>query len=375
MEYNSIYNSYVGYVDKCRSLIKNTFFTNGDMDYINCYNNESGITDIVRKHRLKMIDIKVEHTMRMIEQCIKINENLGLKIDLGLAIKVAVLYHDIGRIRQSIWSNTFNDSIYKIKNQEFNNHSEDGYDIFLNNVFCVDSKYIPIISQVILHHQDLHSVDKLKYKYKYDGNLSNININNIVTGNFELNNAEWEVTSLIVQLVADIDKCDILYQHLSSDFEMIRDYVYDNSKDSLDDISKKWGISKNEIIEYNNLDEFYYQPKKIKIPVLNLSLEKLEVPMYMKEMFYNNSWPELNVLIQDINWNFISILWWRLSHFLNQISFTSTLANIEESNLLEQIYEKIPVKFKPLVSEAFEYALDVLVKNELQKNRGKIYLR
>ena len=53
----------------------------------------------------------------------------------------------------------------------------------------------------------------------------------------------------------------------------------------------------------------------------------------MKEMFYNNSWPELKVLIQDENWNFICILWWRLSHFLNQISFSSTLINIEESKL------------------------------------------
>ena len=95
----------------------------------------------------------------------------------------------------------------------------------------------------------------------------------------------------------------------------------------------------------------------------------------MKDMFYNDSWPELRILVQDKNWNFISILWWRLSHFLNQISFSSTLINIEESKLLEQIYELIPDRLKPLVSEAFEYAKDVFVEGRIEKNKGNIYLK
>ena len=32
------------------------------------------------------------------------------------------------------------------------------------------------------------------------------NIDDIVTGKFKLNDGEWEIASLIVQLVADIDK-------------------------------------------------------------------------------------------------------------------------------------------------------------------------
>ena len=373
MYYYKTYESFIEFVNGCRFMIKNTFFTDKDLDNLNVSSNDKDIDLIVRKHRLKMIDIKFNHTMRMIEQIVKINQNLGFKADLGLVIKVAVLYHDIGRMRQSTWSNTFGDSVYKRLNRPFNNHGEEGYDIFINNDFNIIDRYVPIIAETILHHQDHYIIPRLNYKF--DGSLDMINIDDIVTGNYQLNDSEWRIVSLIVQLVADIDKTDILYQHLTEDFDMIRDYVFDNSMNSLDDISLYWGVSKREIIEYNKIDEPNYKPRKIRIPIKNMSLDKIEVPKYMKDMFYNDSWPELGVLVQDNNWNFISILWWRLSHFLNQISFNSTLINIEESKLLEQMYEMFPDKLKPLVFEAFEYAKEVLILGRIEKNKGNIYLR
>jgi hypothetical protein len=112
-------------------------------------------------------------------------------------------------------------------NRPYNNHGEEGYNIFINNDFGVDEKYIPIIAETILHHQNHHTQSKLNYRF--DKGLENLRIDDVATGNVLLNDAEWEIASLIVQLVADIDKCDILYQHLSDDFDMIRDYVYDRS--------------------------------------------------------------------------------------------------------------------------------------------------
>lgn len=373
MEYDRAYDAYLNYINRCRDKIKNTFFTIDDTTDFDIKDSSSEIDEIIKKHRLKMIDIKLDHTMRMIDQIIMINQKLGFSVNLDVVIKVAVLYHDIGRMRQSTWSNTFNDSSYHKQNKPFNNHGEDGYDIFLNNDFNIDSKYIPVIGESILHHLDLHVHPRLNYQYQDDLNL--IDIDKIVTGNFELNDAEWQVTSLIVQLVADIDKSDILYQHLSDDFDMIRDYVFDKSGDTLDNIASYWGISKLEILEYNHMTESNYQQGKIKVPIKNVSNDKLEVPTYMKDMFYNNTWPELRVLIKDKNWNFITILWWRISHFLNQIVFTSNLVSIEESKLLDQIYEKIPDRFKPLVKDAFDYAKEVLVSNRIQDNKDNIYLK
>ena len=373
MDYNKTYKSYIDYVNICRILIKNTFFTSDNLDYIDIKDDNLSIDTIVKQHRLKMIDIKLEHTMRMIEQVLNINETLGLKINLGLVLKVAVLYHDIGRMRQATWSNTFNDNIYIRMNKPFKNHSEDGYNIFINNDFNIDKKYIPIIANSILHHQDLHTKPKLNYKFT--SNLEDINIDDIITGRIELNDSEWQIVSLITQLVADIDKSDILYQHLSDDFKMIREYIYDNSKDTLDNIALKWNVPKKEIIEYNKINENSYEPRRIKIPIKNMPIDKLAPPQYMKDMFYNNSWPELKILIQDENWNFISILWWRLSHFLNEISFTSTLVNIEESKLLDEIYNKIPVRLRPLVDEVFKYSKEVLVTKKIEDNKGLIYIK
>ena len=364
----------MSYVNKCRNLIKATFFTYDDAHNLHFGSVENlEINDIVRNHRLKMIDIKLEHSMRMIEQIIKINNNLCFKLDLELVIKVATLYHDIGRISQATWCNTFSDDIYRKMNMSFANHGEEGYNIFLTNDFSIDDKYVPVVGEVILHHLDYDRIPNLNYRF--EGNLSNINIDDILTGKFELNDLELQIVSLVVQLVADVDKIDILYQHLSDDFGMIRDYIYDYSKDTLDNISKKWCVSKEEIVRFNKIDESSYSPKVIKIPVLNMPLSKLEVPGYMKDMFYNDSWPELKLLIQDKNWNFITVLWWRISFFLNSIRFTSTLINIEESKLLEKIYIKIPDRFKVLVCDAFEYANNILVDDRIRKNKGKIYLK
>ena len=134
MEYNKIYRSFTDYTNGCRDEIRSKEYTIDDAWGLNISkSDELGISEIVKKQRLKMIDIKVDHTMRMVEQIIKVNESLGIKINLALVTKIAILYHDIGRMRQATWSNTFGDSIYRDMNSPFNNHGEDGCDIFLNN--------------------------------------------------------------------------------------------------------------------------------------------------------------------------------------------------------------------------------------------------
>lgn len=373
MDYYKILKSFLEYTNGCRQLIRENFFAYDDCYGLYVSNENLSFNEIVRNHRLKMIDIKVDHTMRMIEQIIKINENLGFKVNLGMILKVAVLYHDIGRMRQATWSNTFGDSIYLKTNSPFKNHGEDGYDIFINNDFSIDEKYIPVIGNSIKYHQDYYLYPKLQYKYNTD--ICSIDIDSIVTGKMNLNDTEWEITSLIVQLVADIDKSDILYQHLSDDFNMIRDYVDDKSMDTLDNISKYWCVSKEEICRYNNIASNNYSPRILRIPIKNMDLNRLIVPGYMKEMFYNNSWLELRELVKDRNWNFITILWWRLSHFLNEISFSSVLINIEESKLLDQMYEKVPIELRFLVEEAFAYSRDKLVRNRIKESDGLVYIK
>lgn len=371
MEYSKVEEKFNLYTEKCKKIIKDTFFKEEDLEDIQL-NEELGIQQTIEKHRLHMIDIKLEHTMRMIEQIIIINEKLGLKFDFKLVMQVAILYHDIGRFSQATWSNKYGDKIYEEKNKPFKHHGEEGEYIFKNNNFEIDQKYIPIIGESIKHHVDLEKTPHLQYRY--DKDIRTININDLITGKIEFNEAERQVASLITQLVTDIDKTDILYQHLTDDFDMIRDYVADHSKDTLDNIANYWGVSKSEIIEYNKIDELTYKPRSIRIPIKNMDISKLEVPPYMKEMFYNNTYPELSELQEDRHWHFITILWWRLSHFLNNINFYSVLVNIEEYNLLRKMEAKVPANLKPLTNEAFEYAEEVLVYRTLKENKDNVYI-
>lgn len=373
MDYDDSFSSYMKYVDKCRDIIKNSLFCERDFNNINFNYDNNDICDIIKSHRLKMIDIKIEHTFRMVEQIIRINKNMNFMYDLDMIVKIAVLYHDIGRIRQATWSNTFSDVVYKKVNSKFNHHGEDGYDIFMNNDFGIDKRYVPLIGKTILYHPNYKIDSRLNYTFNCD--LTKLDINNIIVGNSQLNDNEWQIASLVVQLVADIDKADILYQYLSNDFDMSFDYVYDYSRGNIEDISRKWEVDEKEILEYNKMDYFNYKNNVLRIPVKNMPISKLEVSENIKGMFYNNNWLELSELIKDSNWNFVSILWWRLSYFLNGIVFNSTLNNIYEVELLDKIYYKIPDRLKPVFQEAFDYAINFLVLNKIKENKGNIYLK
>ena len=137
-----------------------------------------------------------------------------------------------------------------------------------------ESRFMECDTQkMTLSNVNFNKAELIKMKLQ-NTDFSSSNIDNIITGRFNLNEAEWQITSLIVQLVADIDKTDILYQHLSDDFNMIRDYIDDKSMDTLDNISKYWCVPKKEIIEYNNIDESSYEPRRIRIPIKNMDLNK-----------------------------------------------------------------------------------------------------
>jgi len=372
MEYNVVEEKFKLYIEKCRQILKDKLLNRKNI-YKMKEDKEENIDLNTYNSRINMINIKIDHTMRMIEKVIRTNELLNLKFDFQLVIKVAVLYHDIGRFRQATWSDSFSDDEYANKNFPFINHGYDGYDIFLNEDFAVDEQYIPIIGESIKHHVNIETAEHLHYRY--DTDVAKININDIVTGKLNLTEAECHAASLITQLVSDIDKIDILYQYLTPNCDFIRDYLVDKSNDTLDNIAKKWGIDKKEIIEYNQIDEPIYKPKAIRIPIQNVEISKLEIPDYMKEMFYNNTWPELNDLKKDPNWNFITVLWWRLSHFLNNINFNSILITAEEMNLIESIEKTIPEKLKPVFKEAFEYTEEVLIRKTIKNNQDGIYIK
>lgn len=403
-EYEESLNSFNEYINKCREIIINTFFTRDDytrdVKGIDFNSLDKDVDDAIRKHRLELINIKIDHTMRMIEQVIEINKTLDFDFDFGLVIKEAVLFHDIGRFGQAVRSNSFGDKAFYNDGKSaisggFINHGYDGANTFLKEPFAVDNKYKYIISESIKHHV---MPDKVISKEDFDlikrANFPSLNIGKIVTGNRYLNSSEYLVFSLITQLVADIDKIDILYQCLNATFDngmLVRKYVFDKSKKNLSDIASYWGISKEDILLFNSdITEEKYENDRVtlKIPVSKLDVSKLEVSSDIINMLKNNSWSSLAELQCRDDWNFISIFIWRLGKFLNDINFTSVLITVQELELLEGLKRKFinmgnelrDSSGKPmgntlysLVDFAFEYAFS-LVSEKLYNNKNNIII-
>ena len=76
---------------------------------------------------------------------------------------------------------------------------------------------------------------------------------------------------------------------------------------------------------------------------------------------------------QSYNYNSITAMWWSIGQFLGNMNFTATLEVIKNNNILEQIYDKYPEKYKYLVKEMFEFAEEELLKKRIQDK--KIYAK
>jgi len=174
----------------------------------------SDIKDInILETRKNMLKIKYEHTMRMIESSIKTAKEMEFNLKLAEMFKVAILLHDIGRFEQVKYSDTFVDTeVYK-NNLYIKDHGEEGYNFLINGgfkLFGIDDLYVPSIGVTVLHHAKGKIPYDLDFLITHD--VMNLNPHYILTGTYNFNDLEKKIVSLLLQLVRDIDKLDILYQ-------------------------------------------------------------------------------------------------------------------------------------------------------------------
>lgn len=364
INYNKSLEAFDEYVNICKQEIKNTFFSNDE------FKNEK-----IRNHRNEMIEIKINHTMRIVNDVTKMCENLGINVDFIKLVKVSALLHDIARFNQAVWADSFVDK----RCDKFNgmSHAEYGYQILYVNKrikdFYVPNNYQFAVSQTVKFHQVPVLTGDLNLKLN---NVDDLDIS-VLTGLENLKEEEKLIVSVLVQMVKDVDMLDILYQHLTGEFPVIRPSIaYDVDGESLTNISKNWGISEKEILEYNELKEFDINGLKvINIPVINMDLNKLIVPRDIQDKFFKNERMDLKELQQRKDWTFIIGMWWRLNHFLNNINFTSNLELIKQNGLLDEILNQYPEKYRFLVKPAFDFAKKVLIEKRLADNIGNIYIK
>lgn len=392
INYNESKLSFDKYVEECKKKIKETFFEEDYLSGLKALKNSliqsgkidknSSIEYAVKYQRLDMIDIKINHTMRIVEDVMQMAEKIGTKVDFNNILKVSALLHDIGRFDQATWNNSFADSCYKSVNEEvlgkrINNHAHDGYRILFKNnkisEFPIDKKFYPAIGSVVYNHGNPTLMGDLNLK---TNNINILNPNNL-TGNENLNDVEKVIVSSLVQMVRDVDMLDILYQHLTGEFPVIRpDIQFDVLDESIEEIAKYWDIEPSELLQYNGITEKDLSKfNSIKIPVNEISLKKLIVPKDIQEKFYNNEHMDLQELKNRRDWTFIVGMWWRLNHFLRNITFTSNLQLVQEKELLEKIYNQYPEEYKFLVKDAFEFAKEKLINEVLDKNKSEMYIK
>ena len=74
------------------------------------------VSDAIKMHRLKMIDVKQNHTFRVVEDTKKVCEKIGVCDEFVTLAKLSALFHDVARFPQAVTSNTFFDRDCKLFN-------------------------------------------------------------------------------------------------------------------------------------------------------------------------------------------------------------------------------------------------------------------
>lgn len=382
--YDASKEAFDKYIEECRRRIKDTFFKKDYLlEYYEVKDNlvksnkispNSSVSDAIKYERLQMIDIKINHTMRVVNDVMKIADKLGTNVDFNNILKISALLHDIGRFDQATWNSSFSDACYS-DIEGINNHAHAGYHIlFVNDRikdFNISKRFYKAIGSVVYNHADTKLTGYLAQRIQ---NVNQLDMGKL-KGEENLNDCEKIIIAALVQMVRDVDMLDILYQHLTGEFPVIREYInFDICGDTIYDIAKYWEMDPSDILKYNGIKaEDLKLMKKIKIPVDKINLKKLSVPKDIQDKFFNNEDIDLREIMQRRDFTFITGMWWRLNHFLNNISFTSNLQLIEEKKLLEKIYNQYPVEYKFLVKDAFEYAQTKLIELPIKNSGSSIY--
>lgn len=419
-DFDDAQKSFDEYIERCKDKLVSTFFTRDDAfprSKIAGLSDEE-VNAFLTDNRMKMINSKVEHTMRMVQQIIEINKCLDLRFDFDLVLKNAILFHDLGRFGQAMRGDTFTDSDFygansKVKNG-FSNHGDEGSSIYLNEKFAVDDAYKWTISESIKYHGVPNDSTTPNTKFLDADKIHSFGLDDLLTGPIdvdtikEMNSSEYLAYSLVTQLVADIDKVDILYQCKTATFDddmLVRKYVTDRSRGSLDEVARDWGITREDILDYYEKEKISFDEKQydldrmipdknvgVRIPVEKIDISKLIIPDDFMQMLKTNNWSGngdrggLKLLQKRSDWNFLTIFLWRLGKFICDINFTSVLKNVDDLNLLDDLKKRFiemgnqltGVDGKPmgdalfsLIEEGYNFVYDV-VQERVYANRSNI---
>lgn len=328
----------------------------------------------------KQINIKLTHSYRVMDNMEDLFQNLQFNsdyVDLGKSVG---LLHDIGRFRQMLESGTYSDYASFEKKQGINDHGDYGAFILFQEKLITQSNipkhYYGILYNAIKYHGKVSLPSFLNHYVDDINQYNKIKLDTLLASTPKPVNCYLKLLSLYVHAIRDVDKIDIYYQNLIDEFPIIRPYInYNPRGESIEYISKYWGINKQEIRDYNRLvyDDIGHK-KLIKIPIANIDPQKFTLPQHFIDAFFEGKVPPVQEIVHHRWYTFIAAAIIRLD-FLRNINFVSTLITLQEQQILDKIYEKYPEEYKPLIKPFFEYSKEVLLDKTIQENKDKIYIK
>lgn len=363
INYDEVKELFDKYIDLTYFKIKEKYFNELKEEDLKIFN-----------HRNEMIKQKYVHTMRVVENIAKMARKMEQRINFLELTKSVGLLHDVGRFEQALYSDTYNDYLVYKDHPTIKNHGEEG-EIFLKEkgfrIFDTPEIYQPAIAKSVGFHQ-ANELPQI-FDHKVDVNFGKIDPDKVLTGTYNFNEFEQKIVSLLLQMVRDIDKIDILYQRANGEIMSVPKMI--NVKNiGKENIIKIWGITLEDLKELNTLDEIE-NGERVKFYTKRVPVEKLFVKDEIKEMVYRGENIPLKELQARSDYSFITALWWSIYTFLSDINFVSNLEVVEENNLLNQIYERYPENYRPVIDEIFKYAKDVLINEKIMNNKNRLYLK
>ena len=277
MNYDVNKDKFFQYIESCRVYLEKNINYNISKSVVNniraelinknkidSKNNYSDI-ELILLNKKNMIDNKISHTMRVVEDASKVAAKMDMPFDFINIVKTAGLLHDIGRFEQVKLFNDYSDKNYINMNIPMTidginkyvmNHSEHGYKLLENDnyisSFDIDPKYRYIISNVVLHHGDPKVPDYFSNNIDY--NINRYKIKQLLSEIKPLNEQERVICSLVLQIIKDVDMLDILYQSLTGDIPVVRNkLVCKETSKGIDYICNKYKVNKKHLKDLNEL--------------------------------------------------------------------------------------------------------------------------
>lgn len=364
INYKIIENRFKKYIDMCLKVTETKYlngnFSDKSLQQCNSIN--------------EMIMQKYNHTIRVVMNINKLANKMGQSVNFKEITKTVALLHDFGRFNQAIYLGTFNDNL-AFKNKIIHNHAELGSVLLQDygfKILEIPKIYRPAINESVLYHQ-ANSLPA-NYNIQLQKGFERCIPENVLTGSNRFNEFEQKIIALLLQMLRDVDKVDILYQRAIGEIKPVPEFLKVKNI-GVDKIAKLWGISEQLIKEFNENQTLKKLGEIIKIPTSYIPLEKLVIDSDVKERFLRKENIQLKELQSRENYSFITAIWWSIFTFLSDVNFVSNLETINESDLLNKIYLQYPEKMRPLIDEAFEYAKEVLVNEAINASKGQLYVR